>query len=60
MSQPQPDPVIDEIREVRHRLSAELGHDPARIVAALIHLQQTYRNRLITTISGKPAPDQAA
>lgn len=33
MKQSQSDPVIDEIREVRHRISARVAHDPARLVA---------------------------
>ena len=26
------DPVIDEIREIRHRISARFDHDPAQLV----------------------------
>jgi len=33
MNAPTPDPVIDEIREVRARISARFGHDPRRLVA---------------------------
>jgi hypothetical protein len=49
------DPVIDEIREVRHRISAEFAHDPARLVAYYIELQERYRDRLVE--SAKPAED---
>ena len=41
------DPVIDEIRAVRHRISARFDHDPARLVAYYIELQERYRDRLI-------------
>jgi hypothetical protein len=41
------DPVIDEVREVRRRISARVGHDPARLVAYYIELQKQYRGRLI-------------
>lgn len=41
------DPVIDEIREVRHRISERFGHDPDRLVAYYVQLQQQYRDRLI-------------
>jgi hypothetical protein len=27
------DPAIDEIRAVRHQISAEFGHDPRRVLA---------------------------
>ena len=41
------DPVIDEIREVRHRISARFGHDPERLVAYYIELQRRHQDRLI-------------
>ena len=42
-----PDPVIDEIREVRHRISASCDHDPAKLVAYLMQYQQQFRDRLL-------------
>jgi hypothetical protein len=45
----QSDPVIDEIREVRHRISARFGHDPAKLVAHYMELQKQVRDRLIET-----------
>ena len=41
------DPVIDDIREVRHRISARFDHDPERLVAYYIELQRQYQDRLI-------------
>jgi hypothetical protein len=41
------DPVIDEIRQVRHRISEQCGHDPARLVAYYLALQEKHRDRLI-------------
>ena len=41
------DPVIDDIREVRHRISARFDHDPKRLVAYYIELQRRYQDRLI-------------
>lgn len=46
MKQPIPDPVIDEIREVRHRISASCDHDPAKLVAYLMQFQEQLRDRL--------------
>jgi len=43
------DPAIDEIREVRHRISAQFDHDPARLVAHYMELQKQYEDRLIKT-----------
>ena len=41
------DPVIDEIRQVRHQISEEYGHDPARLVAYYLELQKQHADRLI-------------
>ncbi len=44
------DPVTDEIREVRHRISARFDHDPARLVAYYMELQKQYEDRLIRPV----------
>ena len=49
MKQNQGDPVIDEIREVRRRISARFGHDPTRLVAFYMEMQKQYQDRLIET-----------
>jgi hypothetical protein len=49
---PAPDPVIDEIREVRHQISARFDHDPSRLVAYYMELQKRYQDRLIHTEPG--------
>ena len=54
------DPVIDEIREVRHRISARFGHEPTRIVAFYMELQKQYEDRLIETITSPERSDQSA
>ena len=56
----QSDPVIDEVREVRHRISARFDHDPTRLVAFYMEMQKQYRDRLSETGKnsghrGKPA-----
>lgn len=50
------DPVVEEIREVRHRISERCDHDPARLVAHYLELQECYRERLRET----PPPDDQA
>lgn len=47
MNQDRSDPVIDEVREVRHKISARFDHDPARLVAYYMELQEKRRDRLI-------------
>ena len=47
MKQKPSDPVIDEIREVRRRVSASCGHDPAQLVAYYVEKQKQYQDRLI-------------
>jgi len=39
------------IREVRHQISEEFGHDPYRLVAYLMELQQEHPEKLV------PAPE---
>jgi len=46
------DPVVDEIREIRHRISERCNHDPAQLVAYYMKLQEQHRDRLIG--SAKP------
>ena len=43
----RPDPVIDEIRKIRHDISAEHGHDPRKLVEHYMKLQEKYRDRLV-------------
>lgn len=47
MNQTPPDPVIDEIREVRHQISERCGHNSERLVAYYMALQEQYRDRLL-------------
>jgi len=49
MKQNRSDPVIDEIREVRHRISARFGHDPTQLVAFYMEMQKQYQDRLMET-----------
>ena len=41
------DPVIDEVRDIRKRISDRFGNDPARLVAYYIELQERHLDRLI-------------
>lgn len=45
------DEEIARIREVRHRISEEFGHDPYRLVAYYMELQKEHPEKLM------PAPD---
>lgn len=54
------DPVIDEIREVRRRISARLDHDPARLVAYYKELQQQHRDRLMDLPKVSEHSDESA
>ena len=61
MKQNLSDPVIDEIREVRHRISARFDHDPTQMVAFYMEMQKQYQGRLIkTTESAELRCDQPA
>ncbi|MDN5942450.1 MAG: hypothetical protein L0H94_11260 [Nitrospira sp.] len=54
------DQPIDEIREVRHRISARFDHDPARLVAYYVKLQEQYRDRMIDPAKATDQNDQTA
>jgi hypothetical protein len=42
------DPVIAEIRRVRHELSARFGHDPKRLVEYFQKLEKQHPERVIS------------
>ena len=41
------DPVIDEVRAVRRKISASYGHDVRKMIADHMKLQERYADRLI-------------
>ena len=41
------DPTITRIRETRHRISEECGHDPQKVVDYYIELQKKYQRLLL-------------
>jgi hypothetical protein len=41
------DPVIDEIRKIRHEISASCDHDLAKLAAHLMEYQRQFKDRLI-------------
>lgn len=60
MNQQRSDPVIDEVREVRHRISARVNHDPAKLVEYYMKLQEEYSNRLVDTAQPPERAEQSA
>lgn len=54
------DPVIEEIREIRHRISERCNHDPAQLVAYYMKLQQRHRDRLLDSPRPVEHPDPSA
>lgn len=60
MNQTPADPAVDEIREVRHRISERFGHDAQRLVAYYAQLQEQYRNRMLKSTSETERPDSSA
>ncbi len=56
MSNAYPDPVIDEVRAERARISALCNNDPVQLVAYLQRLEEQHRGRLLeTTRKSTPA-----
>ena len=60
MTPEQSDPVVDEIHEVRRRISARFDHDPARLVAYYMELQEQHRDRLIDRPKATERSDESA
>lgn len=42
------DPVIDEIRAVRHRISERFGHDTHALVEHYRQMEKDYADRMLT------------
>ena len=59
MNPTRPDPVIDEIREIRHCISASYDHDPAKLVAYLMQYQEQFQDRLIYDPIEQALPNKA-
>ena len=61
----KPDLIIDEIRRVRHEISAECGHDPKRLLEYYLELERKMKEtgefRFADAPStGSGAPTQSA
>ena len=58
----KPDHTIDAIREVRHRISASVGHDPRKLVEHYRQLQERHRDRIASrnVDESKPKDENAA
>jgi hypothetical protein len=54
------DPVIDEIRAVRSRISARFEHDPEQLVRYYLELQKRHADRLIGDAKDAAPTDEAA
>ena len=56
----KPDPAIDEIREVRRKISAEFGHDPRCLMAHYAEyekqLKREGRHRFVEECAIEPQP----
>jgi len=47
-------PILEEIRRVRHAISAEIGHDPAKIVDYFAAIQKQHADRVINLADQGP------
>ena len=41
--------AIGWVRESRHRISEQFGHDPKKLVEYYMELQQQYKDRLVSS-----------
>ena len=54
------DPVIDEVRAVRCRISAQFDHDPDKLIEHYVKLQERHADRLIGKAEESEPNDEAA
>lgn len=50
------DPTLDRIREVRHQISAEFGHDPRRLLDYYAQLEKELMGAQEVGSGSRPAP----
>ena len=60
MKQKLGDPVIAEVREVRHRISARFDHGPTKLVVFYIDRQRQYQDQLIKVTEDVERSDNPA
>jgi len=51
------DPTIDHIREVRHQISAEVGHAPEKLVAYYANLEKEFSGRFAEERQARLEPE---
>ena len=49
-----PDPIIEEVRKLRHKIESECEDDPQKFFEHIQQVQEKHRNRLVRR---KPKPD---
>ena len=54
------DPVIDEIRAVRRRISAQFDHDPDKLATHYLELEKRHADRLIGSTKEAAPKDEDA
>jgi len=55
----EPDPAIDDIREIRRQISAEFGHDPRRLMAHYMEYQEQLKREGKYRFVGVPETEPA-
>lgn len=60
MNRTEPDPPIDEIREIRSKISAEFNHSAKALVEHYMNLQAAYKERLLDTTRDNDRDQHAA
>jgi hypothetical protein len=58
MSENREDPVVEEVREIRRRLAAEIGSDPAEVGAYFREYQKQFADRLVSPPRRQDRPNR--
>jgi hypothetical protein len=51
--------ALSRVRESRHRISEQVGHDPEKLVAYYIELQKKYKDRLVGVTTQEDRREEA-
>jgi hypothetical protein len=51
------DPTIKAVRDARHRISEQVGHDPRKLVEHYRRLQERHRERLVPKPAQRSEPE---
>ncbi len=56
----QDDPAVERVREIRHQISQQCDHDPKKLVAYYMRLQERHKERLLEVVKDEKLTEAPA